>query len=976
MIRQFLAFFVCVAALYSQLHAKTYELIEDKSQLKTLTPAMSDVQTSKIRLQNGLEALIISDPGAEQSAAALAVEAGSWDDPLEYPGMAHFLEHMLFMGTKAYPKEDEFMPYVKECGGKVNAYTASDRTVYMFSANNAGFQGALDRFSHFFIDPLFNTASIERELHAVDQEHAKNLENDGWRQYMIFKETGNQNHPNAKFSTGNADTLGGIPRQAMIDWHEKHYSSDRMHLIVVSSMPIDELITLTVNSFSPVPQRETSKQAIFESLTSDTQKGHLIYIKPIKDLRILSLTWELPENLSADQEAKVGELLCYTLKSGSKNSLLGLLKREHLAEEINVSQEQLGKTSRIFSIDIALTDKGLQDVNTVSKYCFEALARLKKTNIPRYIFDEVEKIKTTEFEYRSRIDSFYLVMTAADAMLREDLETFPKKTLIPTHYDPQLIGKYLDYLTPENCLFFVIADPGKVGIETTRKEKWMGAEYAVLPVGNKTMYELANATINPQIGLPPPNPYIPKNLQLLHTGSSTSKTEPVAIENDSFGKVYMLEDSKYLVPFVSHRFRIKSPLIDTSTKAQVLCDLYIRALENQLTPTFTAAEAAGAKINLSHSNLSMKVSIDAYSDGSEKLTEEIMGSLKKIRASKEEFHLFKRSLASQYENQEKELLFLQVQRLLGNLIFNDSHTAEEKLPALHSITYEEFSEFSQNVFKKAYLEGLLYGNIAKPQSTQLLTTIKNAMKSEEYPVKDHHEKSILMLSNKGGPYMVTERTGMQGNAAILMIEQGPYSFERRATQQVLGIYLQNAFFDTLRTKQQVAYIAKAWDKTEEHQLLQCFAVQSSTHLPSELIGRFELFLENFIKQYSTEFPIERFEKVREMAIATVSMPPENLMGNADRLFTLGFDYNGDFDFVEKRIDALKKINYDEVRLAAERCLSRKNSRRLAVLLEGVTPPERDFRYETVSKEDLIRDGRFVTKRETVITPMDPESVIR
>src|SRR5206468_2506663 len=105
----------------------------------------------------------------------------------------------------------------------------------------------------------------------------------------------------------------------------------------------------------------------------------------------------------------------------------------------------------------------------------------------------------------------------------------------------------------------------------------------------------------------------------------------------------------------------------------------------------------------------------------------------------------------------------------------------------------------------------------------------------------------LLLSEGQGPYMITQTIPMQGNAAVLVIEQGPYSFEKRASQQVLGRVLKEAFFDTLRTKQQTAYIAKAWEKEEEKQLLQFFAVQSSTHKPHELIARFELFLENFLK---------------------------------------------------------------------------------------------------------------------------------
>ncbi len=953
---------LCASSLCANGSAK-YEKIQDRAQLNILSPVLAERQTVKLRLPNGLEAYLVSDPNVDQSAAALSVEAGSWNDPAAYPGMAHFLEHMLFMGTEAYPKEDEFMPFVKENGGKVNAYTAPDRTVYMFSVNNAGFNGALDRFSHFFIDPLFLPSSIERELLAVDQEHAKNIENDGWRQYMILKETGNQSHPNAKFSTGNADTLRGIPQDAMKKWYKEHYSADKMHLVIYSSLPIDELIDLTVQDFSAVPIHSTVEEKMPPKMTSEKQEGHFIYINPIKDLKVLSLTWELPADLARDQEAQVGQLLSYTLKTGSKNSLLGLLKREHLAEAVGVTQDQLGKDQKFFSIDIELTDKGIEELSTVINYAFESLARLKKTGIPRYIFDEVQKIATINYQYQSRKDSFDFVLQTAHTMVDESLETYPQKTLIPTEYNPTLISDYINALTPQSCIYFVIADPEKTKIPMTNKEKWMGAEYAIQAPSQQELLAWNNASINPQIGLPPPNQFIPKNLELVHKTASDEVIVPVLLQDNNHGKVFFAEDTHYLVPEISHVFRIKSPLLDGSARSKALADLYIKAIYDELFPLISTADAADSKISIRQDQLSLTIAINGYSDNSDKLTEEFMGGIRKIRPSKEQFNLYKESLLSSYENGDKELLFLQSMQLLSSVIFSDNPTYVEKTAALKNISYNDFVEFSKGVFKKAYFEALLYGNITKNDAESLLTGIHKKFKSVSYPVAEHHERKILLLPQGQGPYMVAQPTAMQGNAAILLIQQGAYSFEKRACQQVLGSVLQNAFFNTLRTKQQVAYIAKAWEKEEEKQLLQLFGVQSSTHQPNELIARFELFLENFVKQYTTEFPKERFENVRQMAIASLEMPPENLSRSSGRLFCLGFDYEGDFHMIEKRISALQKISYEQTREVANQTLSRSNSRRIAVLVEGVNPREKDFRYELISSKDLKDFGTFVTKRE-------------
>ena len=137
-----------------------YKQIENTSTLTSKNPLMKDRKTLKLRLQNGLRVLIISDKNADKSAAALAVNVGSWEDLKKYPGTAHFCEHMLFKGSDKYPDEAGYFKYIYDNGGSPNAYTAHDRTIYMFEINTSAFEGAIDRLSHFFIDPSFNPIHI------------------------------------------------------------------------------------------------------------------------------------------------------------------------------------------------------------------------------------------------------------------------------------------------------------------------------------------------------------------------------------------------------------------------------------------------------------------------------------------------------------------------------------------------------------------------------------------------------------------------------------------------------------------------------------------------------------------------------------------------------------------------------------------------------------------------------------------------
>ena len=65
----------------------SFQMIEDTMTIPILTPSMNERKIAKLRLDNGLEAYLISDPHTSDSAAALSVEVGSWHDPEDYPGM-------------------------------------------------------------------------------------------------------------------------------------------------------------------------------------------------------------------------------------------------------------------------------------------------------------------------------------------------------------------------------------------------------------------------------------------------------------------------------------------------------------------------------------------------------------------------------------------------------------------------------------------------------------------------------------------------------------------------------------------------------------------------------------------------------------------------------------------------------------------------------------------------------------------------
>ena len=239
-------------------------------------------------LDNGLEVLLVSDPKMQKSAAALDVAVGSMEDPRNGLGQAHFLEHLLFLGTKKYPDVEEYSEYLAANGGSGNAYTADENTNYQLEVNHDALQGALDRFAQFFIEPLFDAEFVERERNAVNSEHQKNVQSDGWRRNQVFTDMAREGHPFGKFSTGTLETLAGATREQIIDFYQRTYSANVMKLCVMGNHPLDTLEAWTKESFSAVPNQNRADLVYPADVWDEASLPRMVELKPVTDQRTVS----------------------------------------------------------------------------------------------------------------------------------------------------------------------------------------------------------------------------------------------------------------------------------------------------------------------------------------------------------------------------------------------------------------------------------------------------------------------------------------------------------------------------------------------------------------------------------------------------------------------------------------------------------------------------------------------------------------
>lgn len=168
--------------------------------------------------------------------------------------------------------------------------------------------------------------------------------------------------------------------------------------------------------------------------------------------------------------------------------------------------------------------------------------------------------------------------------------------------------------------------------------------------------------------------------------------------------------------------------------------------------------------------------------------------------------------------------------------------------------------------------------------------------------------------------------------------------------------MKEAFFTSLRSEQKTAYIASSQDAEIERRLFQFFSVQSNSHDVNDLLSRFEIFIETYLSNISTNIPQDRFENVKNNLIETLKNPYKNLDEMAKTLNNLAFEYNADFAWFEKRIQALKDLSYEDFLSFSKTYLSKENTKRLAVLFEGQI--DNNFKYKKLDETDYQKIGFY------------------
>lgn len=942
-----------------------YTIVQDQMPESIKTPSLSKIERVKVRLNNGLEAIIVSDPDTPKSGAALSVGVGQAGEPFHQVGLAHFVEHMLFMGTEDYPVEKEYHEFIQENGGSSNAYTSTNQTVYMYEINNDKMPEALKRFGSFFNKPLFNESGLSREMQAVDNEFTFRANMDGVRQFLVMLEMTNSDHPLHVWRCGTKETLSQISREELVEWYQANYSANEMKLAVYTSQPVNEVLSQIDQIFSSIKTTDVKAPALTSPLVNPENLGKMIYMEPIQDLKSLTIQWEVSPEYAKDLDYHTMDLVGSALAEEYPGSLATVLKGEGLIQSFTAGGYSIEDNIALFQINMELTERGIYNTEAIIGECFAAISTLQVDGIPRYRFDEMVSMQKLKYQYQSRPSVFGYISQVSASMRDEPLETYPQRNLWPTKFSKERTQEFLSALQPDQAFYCIMVPNAFLNKDLDQQEKLTKAKYTVESLPQSLLGAWAHNTNSNQYGVAPPNPYIPNNVDLVQVNpEACDLTNPIALVKDEKAEFYFAQDNRYGVPEVFYQVYINTKQVDSSAKNKVLLDIYLSSVGDALTPLADQGSAAGLGFHVGYDeNFGLALNVLGYSQKAPLFLKQMVEKMKTHKANQGEFLRYKEALTSLYENMTHKQMPVQHAATLVQSILNKDYVAyEDKLQTIGSISYEDYLSFANNLYDQVYLRGVLYGNLDQNDALAVLDYLDDSFATSEiYPLSEQPRKSVLKMDEMDSPHVISERTSMEGNAALLAIGQGERNLKKAAALNVFSKAVSSPFFDTLRTKQQTGYMVNSMAFESERQLFTYFYVLTNSYAPRDLLARFELFNEDFLKAIGTDdFNEQKFNQIKGALITELQQPAHNLSSQGAELNQYAFELNGDFNRRANKIQALNDLSFEEFAEFSQTYFGRKNPRRIAALIEGVISPENALDYISIQNISNFKTQLYYT----------------
>jgi len=651
--------------------------IHEIDPLPTVEKGKSDWRVYKsFRLHNGVTCTVVNDKESKTTAVACAVHVGAAADPREMSGLAHFCEHMCFLGSEKYPGENDYKRYLSAHGGRSNASTSLHLTTYKFDVLAPYAEKALDIFSNFFIAPLFTLSGTSREVQAVDSENSKNLTSDARRRLQVVKDIADQSHYYSKFTTGNASTLPAETeetervRSALLAFHIFHYQPQNITVVIVGPQSLEQLEKWIIPRFGEIPSKQLDNpNGEVEMLITNSAKDMpefsygnpvptyspaftprlqnyqwpiLITLKPLRSMRKLTLNFPLPPTRHLLRKNPT-HVLSHLLGHEGPGSPFSVLQTAGMLSALSAGCRISGPDQTVFQVDLSLTELGEKEWKQVVALILEHCRLIRKEKDLQRFWNEKRTLAQMQFHHASPRQAYVFAPMLAQSIVSCGTKLSLSSDWILEEEIPD-IEQFVSCLAAENCFLERCSEVAwnEMKAESEfdagfgkKKERWYGIDYYLINVRDFSNWERMDKTdlLDPTtLHLPTPNRFIPRSLELVEEVPIEAREKPrickeidppKLILNNHLGRLWHRLDDRYALPKSHISFLIRNPAVHHRlTEGGWEFDPEISVHSSMLTAVFSQAlaqetydaELAGLHWNLSSSTAGICLTCFGYSD--------------------------------------------------------------------------------------------------------------------------------------------------------------------------------------------------------------------------------------------------------------------------------------------------------------------------------------------------------------------------
>ena len=352
------------------------------------------------KLENGLNILLLPDNRAPMFVSKLWYGVGSRDESFGKTGMAHFLEHMMFKGTKKYgPKI--FSNLIKKNGGSHNAFTSFDYTGYYEKLPSNKIDLAIkleaDRMKNLKLDPI----EFELERKVVLEERRSRVD-DNPVNYLFEKlrQKTFTSHTYTNPIIGWEEDLKIISLKDMKKFYRRFYVPENATLVIVGDIKISKTIDLIKKHFGQIESKGNFKRKII--IEPPQEKERLISVKRNAPLPYFAMAYHTPNWKHKDSAALT--LLEYILGGGESSRIYQrLVRKDGLALSAGAEYRYLSYDPDLFYF-YAQPASGIS-VSKIKKVFYEELKNISSNKVTQQELRRV--IKSIEANSIFSMDSHY-----------------------------------------------------------------------------------------------------------------------------------------------------------------------------------------------------------------------------------------------------------------------------------------------------------------------------------------------------------------------------------------------------------------------------------------------------------------------------------------------------------------------------------------------------------------------------------------